>query len=254
MRVLRAEPESPEELSGRRRSRPYGLVALLLAALLLFCGLGVWQVKRLAWKEALIARVDDRVHAPPVAVPADALLKRGDQGAVEYLRVALSGTWEPAGTVLVRAATDLGTGYWVMTPIRSDDGRLLYVNRGFVEAGTPLADVRRATPGAPVRLTGLLRVTEPGGSLLQSNRPGDDRWYSRDIAAIARSRGNAAVQSIFVDAQSISPAQPDGPVPGLTVIHFPNNHLSYAITWFAMAVLSAVGAVIVWRRGAWIPQ
>ncbi|MFD2578145.1 SURF1 family cytochrome oxidase biogenesis protein [Novosphingobium colocasiae] len=103
--------------------------------------------------------------------------------------------------------------------------------------------------GGPVALVGLLRLDEPGGSLLQANRPQDDRWYSRDTAALAQARGIGRVARVFVDvqqerAQDQRRGQGAAPVPGLTVIRFADNHLAYALTWLAMAVLSFAAA---WR-------
>ncbi|NKF32724.1 SURF1 family protein, partial [Pseudomonas sp. BGM005] len=91
-------------------------------------------------------------------------------------------------------------------------------------------------PG-PVEITGLMRMTEPKGSLLQSNDVNADRWYSRDVAAIAQKRGVRTVAPYFIDADAT--ANPGGlPVGGLTIIHFPNNHLVYAITWYGLAAMA----------------
>jgi surfeit locus 1 family protein len=87
-------------------------------------------------------------------------------------------------------------------------------------------------------LTGLLRISEPGGGFLRANDPGHDRWYSRDVAAIAASRHIDAIAPYFIDAgASADPAAL--PVGGLTVIAFPNNHLVYALTWFGLAIMAA---------------
>lgn len=237
--------------------RPWGLAAFLLVALAAFVALGLWQVQRMHWKHALIARVETRVHATPVAVPDDARLNRAlkADGIPEfaYLRVNIAGTYEGRATALVRAATELGTGYWTMTPIRTAEGRQVWINRGFVPAGTTREKAAATTPQGHVEVTGLLRASEPGGSVLQSNQPGADRWYSRDVKALAMVRGIGAVVPAFIDAQveQAAPIQGLRPVPGLTQIHFPDSHLTYALTWFAMAAMSAMALIFVWRRGRW---
>lgn len=230
----------------RGARRPIGLAALLLVAIAMFVGLGVWQIQRMHWKHALIARVDARVHAAPVALPQDGRLGPD----LEYLRVRVSGVYDGPATSLVRAATERGTGYWTMTPLRLEDGRLLWINRGFVPAGTTRAAAGASAPAGRVSVVGLLRSPEPKGSILQSNAPQDDRWYSRDVVALALKRGLGAVAPAFVDAQveQAVVTSPLRPVPGLTQIHFPDSHLSYALTWFAMAALSLFGLVFVWRR------
>ena len=227
--------------------RPWGLVALLVAAGILFSGLGVWQVQRRQWKHDLIARVDQRVRAAPVGLPPDDRLAAPDLRETEYLRVRLSGVYLGRASALVRAATELGTGYWAMVPMRIADGRTIWINRGFVPAGTPPAMARDAVPAGPVALVGLLRAAEPGGSLLQANRPQDDRWYSRDVHALARARGIGPIAPMFVDVQQErvrdqQRGQGVAPVPGLTVIRFADNHLAYALTWLAMALLSFAAA------------
>ena len=212
--------------------------------------LGVWQVQRMHWKHDLIARVDARLHAAPVETPSRKRLMAQPPGAFDYLRVKLSGTYAGSHTALVRAATELGTGYWTMTPMHLDDGRTVWVNRGFVPSGTTAARAGKATPSGTVAVVGLVRSSEPGGSLLQSNRPQDDRWYSRDVAALSKARHVTDAAPVFVDAQTETATSPSGifkPVPGLTVIRFPDNHLQYALTWFAMALLSLVGMGLVWR-------
>lgn len=233
--------------------RPWGLAAFLVLALAAFVALGIWQVERLQWKHALIARVDARVHAEPIPLPADDRLARVKGSDLDYLRVSLQGSYAGSATVLVRAATDLGTGYWTMTPLKLEDGRQVWVNRGFVPAGTSARAAAASTPPGAVRVVGLLRSDEPGGSLLQSNQPQADRWYSRDTAVMAKARGIGRVVPAFVDAQVEQANRPKGlsPVPGLTQIHFPDNHLSYALTWFALAAMSAMALVFVWRRRRW---
>ncbi|MGE4432152.1 MAG: SURF1 family protein [Sphingobium sp.] len=231
-------------------SRLAAPVLLLLVAAALFTALGVWQVERLAWKEALIARVESRVDAPPVALPDEAAARASSLPDREYLRVRMAGEYLASGTALVRAVTVQGAGYWVMTPLRTADGRLIYVNRGYVPVGSKLDAARAQTPSGPVEIIGLLRLSEPKGGFLRSNDPARDAWYSRDVAALAQARGLAHVAPFFVDAQTQTPTAPGDPVAGLTVIRFPNSHLSYALTWFAMAALSAGLAGWLWRRGA----
>lgn len=229
--------------------RTIAVTSLLVAAIALFVALGLWQVRRLAWKEALIARVDAALQAP--ALDGEGLarvLAKDGPGGLEYRHARLEGRYQPEGTALVFTATDLGSGYWVLTPLRLAGRGLIYVNRGFVPVGRSLASVRATTPLAPVTVTGLIRLTEPGGTWLRRNNPGHERWYSRDVAAIAASHGLAAESRLFVDAQAENPpAGPGAPVPGLTQLVFPNSHRAYALTWFALALMCAGGLIVLWR-------
>ena len=191
-------------------------------------------------------------------MPSPDRLEDMDTTTFEYLRVEVTGTYRAEASALVRAATELGTGYWAMTPMDTDQGETIWINRGFLPAGTRLATARTSVPLGEVSVIGLLRPSEPDGSLLQANRPADERWYSRDVAALSDARAmRETVLPVFVDAQSeratapaparAAPAGPD-PVPGLTVVNFPDNHLGYAITWFALALMSAGAILMVWRR------
>jgi surfeit locus 1 family protein len=148
----------------------------------------------------------------------------------------------------VQAVSELGAGYWLLTPLCTSDGYIVLVNRGFV----PLEQGSRYRPhqappgpcpgtGSRLALTGLLRITEPGGGFLRNNDPARNRWYSRDVKAIATARGLYNVAPYFVDAaKDQAPADaPDQPVGGLTVITFHNSHLVYAITWYALALMVA---------------
>jgi surfeit locus 1 family protein len=235
------------------------LVALALCALLAFAGfvaLGTWQVERRAWKLDLVARVDQRVHASPVPPPAADQWPKVNAADDAYRRVRTTGIFLHDRETLVQATTELGAGYWVLTPLRTTDGSVLLVNRGFVppEARERAARHDTETEGEST-VTGLLRITEPGGSFLRHNDPAADRWYSRDVQAIATARGLDGVAPYFVDAeaqpQRADAAKPDAPrawpVGGLTVISFPNNHLVYAFTWFALALMVVAAAGYVAR-------
>ncbi|WP_291772297.1 SURF1 family protein [Castellaniella sp.] len=231
-------------------------LTLLLAACAGFVLLGNWQVHRLAWKLALIHDVTTRAHATPVLTPGPSDWSRIQAGHLQYLHVYLEGHYLPGRQTLVHGASEKGYGYWVMTPLATERGFIVMVNRGHVSGGLPEtpAFARADAPAGPVRITGLLRFSEPGGGFLRPNRPKASRWYSRDVAAIARSEGLAPdrVAPYFVDAG----AGPAGsqPVSGLTRTHFYNHHLQYAITWYALALGSLLGAAIVIHQERRNPQ
>ena len=229
------------------------MTALILGAVvfaLLFAGfsaLGVWQVQRLAWKQALIRQVDARIHAAPVAAPPpeQTITRQADQ----YRRVVVSGRFDHQRETLVKAVTDLGPGYWVMTPLVTDRGFTVLINRGFV----PSERQKPANRGAAqvegeTTVVGLLRLTEPDGGFLRANDPAGDRWFSRDVAGIAKARGiSGSVTPYFIDADA-TPNSGGWPRGGLTVVRFANSHLIYALTWFGMALMSAAGFVLFWRE------
>lgn len=211
-------------------------MVLLIAALVL---LGVWQVERLSWKKGLIASVDQRVHGEPVPAPARAAWGQVSRAMDEYRHVTAEGILQNDKETLIYASTTLGPGYWVITPLTLSGGTSILINRGFVPADKRDPSTRsEGQKPTPVKITGLLRITEPKGTLIKSNDPANDRWYSRDVAAIAERRDVANVAPYFIDADATP--NPGGlPVGGLTQIVFPNNHLVYALTWFVLAIMAA---------------
>ena len=206
--------------------------------------LAAWQIQRRAWKLDLIARVEARVHAAPTPAPDPGRWTDISARADEYRRVVARGDWLEDRSVLVQAVTELGSGYWALTPLAWDDGTTVLVNRGFVPADKRDPASWRPRGPRPVTVTGLLRMSEPGGAFLRANDPASNRWFSRDVAAIAASRGLAKVAPYFIDAER-APGESGLPVAGLTVIAFSNNHLVYALTWGTLALMAAAGAVFV---------
>ncbi|MBR0644671.1 SURF1 family protein [Plastoroseomonas hellenica] len=226
-------------MAGRR---PAWLAALLglaaLAGIVGLTALGIWQLERRVWKHDLIAQVEGRIHAAPVAAPGPAawpVIGGGDA----YRHLRLTGHFLHGRETLVQAATERGSGYWVLTPLVAEGGFTVLVNRGFVppERRDPASRPAGQVAGA-ITVTGLLRLTEPGGGFLRANDPGAERWYSRDVAAITAARGLAGAAPYFIDADATP--NPGGlPIGGLTVIAFPDSHLVYALTWFALAAMLA---------------
>jgi surfeit locus 1 family protein len=246
----------PSDATSQGTPRPRSFATLLLLALcaaLAFSGfiaLGNWQVHRLYWKRALIEHVDQRVHAEPLTAPGPDQWQHINAENDEYKHVRVTGTYLYELTAKVQASTILGSGYWLLTPLRDAAGNTYIINRGFIpaDAATHL-DLKKTTTAAPATVTGLLRISEPGGGFLRKNDPANDRWYSRDVQAIAASRGLSNVAPYFVDADAQGKnSDPTEPVGGLTVITFNNNHLSYALTWYALALMVAGAAFWVARE------
>lgn len=229
--------------------RPRSRVALIAFGLLLatafigFCALGIWQAQRLHWKRALVERVDARIHAEPVATPTRAEWNTVTVESHEYLRVNVEGHWLGGPDTQVQAVTELGPGWWLLSPLRTDAGDVVLVNRGFVAKG---AEVAPPLAGDAASVTGLLRMTEPDGGFLRDNDPASNRWYSRDVQAIVAARRLASAAPYFIDAEA--DGGDDWPRGGLTVVKFRDSHLSYAITWFGMALLVLVCAGLLYRH------
>ena len=228
--------------------RRAGLALAGLGLVGLFLALGTWQVQRRAWKLDLIARVEARLRAEPVSPPPPAEWPHLDPQAIEYRRVRVSGRFEHDRAALVQALTERGAGFWVVTPLVRPDGTTILINRGFVPGDRRArADRAEGEVTGAVAVTGLLRLSEPGGGFLRRNDPVADRWYSRDVSGLAAARELRNVAPYFIDADAT--ANPGGlPIGGLTVVSFRNDHLVYALTWYALALMSAAAAIYALRR------
>jgi surfeit locus 1 family protein len=211
-----------------------GFWAFVFAGIAVFLSLGVWQLERRAWKLDLIAAVDERISAEAAAAPGPSEWPEINAKDNAYRRVHAAGRFVDVAPAFVQAVTRLGAGYWVVAPFRTDGGFVVLVNRGFV-TGEEAKTLPRATD-TETTATGFLRISEPGGGFLRSNDPASDRWYSRDVAAIAAARGLGDVAPYFIDADASDAGVPVG---GLTVVQFRNAHLVYALTWFGLAAMLA---------------
>lgn len=247
-----------------RRSR--SLIAPGLAFLLAFgllIGLGVWQLRRLAWKEGLLRAIAERTTAAPVPVPPEQAWASLQPDQYAYRHVEVTGTFEHAAEAHVfrplspEAARGpyKGVGDLVLTPLRLADGSAVIVNRGFV----PEERVDPATRAAgqvtgPVMVTGLMREPETRNLFTPADDPKANMWFTRDPAAIAATFHLARVAPFTIDADrsDVPGGLPQG---GETVLDIPNNHLSYALTWFGLAGgLCLVFAAFAWRRLAGDPE
>ncbi|MBW9078044.1 SURF1 family protein [Agrobacterium pusense] len=224
---------------------------LVLLALAILLGLGTWQVKRLYWKEALLADIEERRNAAPDTVAEiEAIAKSG--GDIEYRKVSLSGTFDHARERHFFATHQGRTGYYIYTPLTLADGRVLFVNRGFVPF--EMKDPAKRSEGqvtGEVTITGLARaplVAKPS-SLLPDNDIAKNIFYWKDLAAMASSADIPPdwLVKLFVDADA-APNPGGWPQGGVTLIDLPNNHLQYAITWYGLAAALVIVAGFAYFR------
>jgi surfeit locus 1 family protein len=214
--------------------RPYpGLTIACAMLFAILCGLGAWQLERLQWKLALIATVNSHMAAAPV--PLDRILAMNRDEA-QYRRVSLNGRFDHAREAYV-FTTDQGAAvYHVLTPLATNDGRVLMVDRGEV----PKEKLDPATRAAgnvedEARVTGVWRVPDPPGAFTPPPDTARHIWFSRDLAAIAAADHLTLAAPVVIEADA-APNPGGWPRGGQTVVSFRNQHLSYAVTWFGLAL------------------
>ena len=232
-----------------------GLTALMLAGLALLIGLGVWQLKRLEWKQGLIAQIEARTKGPPITLE-DAVALAGQGRDPSYYRVRVDGRFHHAKERYLYAVSEGRVGWHVITPLETEDGDIVLVDRGFVP--DELKDPSARAPGQVenvVTVTGIARSPETQTLFTPDNEPKVNRWFWRDLGGMARSMfpaGTIDVAPFFLEADKseVPGFWPEG---GQTRLEIPNNHLQYAITWFLLGacLLIVYGLYVrsLYRRG-----
>lgn len=234
-----------------RRRLPVITGMLVLIALAILISLGTWQVERLHWKEGLLADIATRQAAAPVPL-ADIEAMAASGGDIEYRKVTASGRYINNKERHFFATWRGQTGFYVYTPLELADGRVLFVNRGFVpyENKEPVMRMQGQLTDQQT-VAGLARAKLPGkpSSLVPDNDVAKNIFYWKDLDVMAESVGldKGRVIPFFVDADS-TPNPAGLPIGGVTQVDLPNDHLQYALTWYGLAAVLVVVVAISWFR------
>jgi len=208
-------------------------------------------LQRLKWKEGLLAHIAALQSAParPLEPELDALAKGRN---VDFTRVRLTCPGLGSAPFLELYGLKDGQAGWRLVSacaVASSRYRTILVDRGFViDTVTARPPVDR-TATAPVELVGVLRTPDRPSFMTPKNRTDGNRWYSRDVPAMAKLLGAPAPAPIFLFAETSSnpgfAALEPAPLPA----EIPNRHLEYALTWFGLAAaLAGVYAAVLLRR------
>ncbi len=216
--------------------RPYpGFTVAVAIMTAILIGLGVWQVERLHWKLDLIATMNTKMHAAPMAVDdAGGALAQLPQN--EYARVLLQGRFDNAKETYVFATDpELGAVYHVLTPFTTDAGHIYLVDRGMVPPGKRNPSTRQeGWMTGETSVTGIWRTPDAPGWFTPPPDLAHRIWYARDVKAIAAFDHIQLAAPVVIEADA-TPNPGGWPKGGQTVVDLPNNHLSYAVTWFGLA-------------------
>lgn len=235
-----------------RRFRPTVTASLVaLIACLILVMLGTWQLQRRAWKEALIDDRASRLVVPPMTLPGDL----SDISNLAYYRVTLDGVFlHDKEVLLANRVHKKEVGRHILTPLQLDDGRIIMVDRGWVPMTLEQPAARAAGQIAgPVMLTGQLRSAGWQGYdfFRPVNEPAKGLYIWLDLPTIAQTGGlDRLVTTLYVvqDPIEIPGGYPLAPAASAVALELPNNHLQYAITWYALAgVLLVIYFLYHWR-------
>lgn len=206
-----------------------------LAGCAILVSLGLWQVERLAWKEGVLAEIDARIGAEPVALPETA-----DPEEDRFLPVEMTGEFTEGTLRVLVSQKRVGAGYRLISPFRTDD-RIVLLDRGFIRVEQPVPDV----PAGTVTVIGNIHWPDDRNSSTPENDEAGNTWFARDIVQMSVALGT---EPLLVIARDMS--QPEQGVTPLPVdsSFIPNDHLEYAVTWFGLAVVwAAMTLYLLWR-------
>lgn len=234
-----------------RRRLPVITGILVLIALAILLSLGTWQLQRLHWKQGLLADIAARQAAAPVPL-ADIEALAASGGDIEYRKVTATGRYINNKERHFFATWRGQTGFYVYTPLELADGRILFVNRGFVPYENKEPEMRvQGQLTDQQTVTGLARAKLAGKPswLVPDNDVGKNIFYWKDLDVMADSVGleKARVIPFFVDADS-TPNPAGLPIGGVTQVDLPNDHLQYALTWYGLAAVLVAVVAISWFR------
>jgi surfeit locus 1 family protein len=219
-------------------------IYLTLFGVVLALSLGIWQLRRTAWKQVLIAETQAGKAAPPVSLDAHL----DNLAALNYRAVWLRGQFLHDSEVYLGPRVHKGqAGLHVLTPLRLTSGALVLVNRGWVpkERRNPATRAAGQVPG-PVMVQGILRSKLSQGAWTPDYDDRAELWFWYDTAGIAKARGLELAAAVV---QADGRANPGGlPVGGVAQPRLHNDHLQYAITWFSLAGVLVVIFLLAHRR------
>lgn len=209
-----------------------------LGGIAILVNLGLWQLRRLEWKEALLAGIEARIHAAPEALPATGA---ADPAAQKYLPVTASGRTTGQELHVLTGMQGYGAGYEVIAAFETAEGRRILLDRGFV----PEAAKGASRPPVALSVTGNLHWPEEKTGATPEPNLERNIWFARDVPAMAAALGTEPL--LLVVARTEGDAQGILPVP-VDTSGIPNDHLNYAITWFSLAaVWAGMTAYLLWR-------
>jgi len=206
-----------------------------------FCiliSLGIWQLKRLAWKENLIAQIQTQQALPPIELSS--------ANPSVFRRVSAVGKFNYDRELRLMGRTvNQQMGYYLFTPLTLLDGRIIYVNRGW--APQTVADQDISRPAGTIRIEGILKDSMSRNAFTPENRYDRREIFTFNPQEIAAKYPDKKVMLSYLDATWISSP---GTYPQLKPlgVHLRNNHLLYALTWFALAGGLAIVCVIFIRK------
>jgi surfeit locus 1 family protein len=240
----------PRAVKPAPRGFPVGLTVATAIAFVILVGLGVWQLQRLKWKEALLAGIASAEAAPaqPIEPVLDGLAF-GRNEEFRRVKVTCRGLARaPALELYALRNAEIGSRLISVCPVVSGLYRSVLVDRGFIPDTVTTRPLPDPSNTDPVELTGVLRAAERGNFMTPANTP--RRWYLHDAKAMgAALHAPEPVAPLFLMAETTTNPDFKALEPAPFPIDIPNRHMEYALTWFGLAgALAGVYGAAVFKR------
>ncbi len=228
------------------------MVVLVVA----FVSFGFWQLRRLEERRNANAVIQARSSVPvqplPEVVDPDATFVAVE--GLPYRRVVVRGTYDADASVLVRSrALEGRPGFHVLTPLVTEGGAAVVVNRGFAPFTGEPAEALAATrpPEGEVEVAGLLLETQERQGIGPTDPAGGVLTEIARVDLARLQQQNASdLYPVYLQLQTQSPPSGDLPVVLPEPEQSEGSHLSYAMQWFLFAAVGAVGWPVLLRHTA----
>ena len=226
---------------------PFWATIYAMIGLIVLCSLGMWQMKRLAWKTDLVNRIKEELQIDSATVSIDPAT---DLSEILLKRGYLKGEFLHDKSILIQARTyQSHSGYHLITPFKMADynDKVVFVNRGWIPIQFTPEDGQVLKPKGLMMITGTLRPSPEYNRFVPKNNPAEDQWYRIEPKEIANTHGIDNFYSVNIFYKELRDAKrgiPDFPVPPAVKININNNHAGYALFWFVMAITLVVVYVL----------
>ncbi|HAT35998.1 MAG TPA: SURF1 family protein [Rhodospirillaceae bacterium] len=219
---------------------------ITIPALIALIGFGTWQVQRLQWKEALIDKLQTRSTSAPIPLAKTP----SNLNELEFQQVKVRGRFEHKHEFhLVNRSLNGNPGVHIITPfVRTDGGGAILINRGWVPFDKkPVSERPKSQFDEPVTVTGIVRLVKGQGTFTPDNDAKTNHWFFIDPAAMGAASGHQFPAGYYLlDGNRQVPG--GFPVGHQWTLNIRNDHLQYAITWYAMALALLVIYILYHRK------
>ncbi|MGD9919066.1 MAG: SURF1 family protein [Paenirhodobacter sp.] len=199
--------------------------------------LGFWQLRRLAWKEAMIAEITASIDGPAQDLPGPGTATK----PLKYTPVQIVGATTGEEILVLTGEKDVGAGYEVISAFETGEGRRLLLDRGFIAEEAKTAP----RPATAMIVTGNLHWPEERDSFTPDPDAKTGIWFARDVPAMAAA---LKTEPILVVARQIEGDAQGVETRPLGLEGIRNDHLQYAITWFSLALVwLGMTGLLLWR-------